>query len=40
MLGLTPTGRAAVEVMRLNRPGLLELRRLLVMAKLHPPNPS
>ena len=38
MLGLTPVGRATVEVLRLNRPGLIELRRLLVMAKLHPPS--
>lgn len=39
MLGLTPTGRATVEALKLNRPGLMELRRLLVLAKLHPPNP-
>lgn len=38
MLGLTPSGRATVESLRLNRPGLVGLRRLLVMAKLHPPR--
>ncbi|HEY0603341.1 MAG TPA: HNH endonuclease [Herpetosiphonaceae bacterium] len=35
--GLTPTGRATVEALRLNRPGLVNLRRLLVDAGEHPP---
>jgi len=38
--GLTATGRATVEGLRLNRPALLNLRWLLVQANLHPPNPK
>lgn len=37
IVGLTPTGRATVEALRLNRPGLVNLRRLLVDAGEHPP---
>lgn len=38
ILGLTPTGRATVEALRLNRAGLVELRRVLYAAGEHPPN--
>lgn len=34
--GRTPTGRATVITMNLNRPGLQNLRRLMVLADLHP----
>lgn len=37
MLGLTPTGRATIEVLQLNRIGLLNLRRVLYVVGEHPP---
>lgn len=37
ILGKTPCGRATIEALRLNRPGIVNLRRLLVKARLHPP---
>lgn len=37
MLGLTPTGRATVEKLDLNRSGLVNLRRILAAAAAHPP---
>jgi len=37
IVGLTPTGRATVEALRLNRPGLINLRRVLYTAGTHPP---
>ncbi len=37
ILGLTPTGRATVGALRLNRPGLVNLRRVLYTAGEHPP---
>ena len=37
ILGLTPIGRATVEKLRLNRAGLVNLRRILVEAGEHPP---
>ena len=37
ILGLTPTGRATVEALHLNRPGLITVRRLLYAAGEHPP---
>jgi hypothetical protein len=37
MVGLTPTGRATVEALRLNRSGVVNLRRLLVGVGKHPP---
>jgi hypothetical protein len=36
--GLTPTGRATVEKLQLNRPGLVNLRRVLRSAGEHPPR--
>ena len=38
LLGPTPTGRATVEKLDLNRPGVVNLRRLLLTAGLHPPE--
>lgn len=38
IVGLTPTGRASVEVMRLNREGLVNLRRVLFGMGEHPPE--
>lgn len=37
ILGLTSTGRATVESLRLNRDGLVNLRRILFAAGEHPP---
>lgn len=37
IIGLTPSGRATVEALQLNRPGLVALRRLLYAAGEHPP---
>jgi hypothetical protein len=36
--GLTPTGRATVEALRLNREGLVNLRRVLYAVGEHPPQ--
>lgn len=38
ILGLTPTGRATVARMQLNREGVVNLRRLLRAAGKHPPT--
>jgi 5-methylcytosine-specific restriction endonuclease McrA len=40
MLGKTPIGRAAVEKLRLNRPGVVNLRGLLRLINAHPPPRS
>lgn len=37
VLGVTPTGRATVEKLMLNRSGLVNLRRILAAAGAHPP---
>lgn len=37
IVGLTPTGRATVEALHLNRSGLVNLRRVLYAAGKHPP---
>lgn len=37
IIGKTPTGRATVVLLELNREGLLNLREVLGMAGLHPP---
>ena len=37
VVGLSPTGRATVEMLRLNREGLVNLRRVLFAAGAHPP---
>ena len=38
IIGLTPTGRATVETLRLNREGLVNLRRVLYAMGEHPPK--
>jgi hypothetical protein len=38
MIGLTPTGRATVERLRLNREGVVNLRRVLRTIDEHPPK--
>lgn len=38
IVGLTPTGRVTVELLRLNREGLVNLRRILYPMGEHPPN--
>lgn len=38
IIGLTPTGRATVETLHLNREGIRNLRRILYAAQQHPPN--
>jgi hypothetical protein len=37
IIGITPTGRATVETLSLNREGLVNLRRILYQAGEHPP---
>lgn len=37
IIGLTPTGRATVQTLRLNREGLVNLRRILYEMGEHPP---
>jgi HNH endonuclease len=37
MIGKTACGRATIDALILNRPGVVNLRRLLISAKLHPP---
>jgi HNH endonuclease len=39
MLALTPTGRATIAALQLNRPGLVNLRRVLYAIGEHPPRP-
>lgn len=38
ILGISPIGRATVIALSLNRQGLMNLRRVLYMAKEHPPS--
>jgi HNH endonuclease len=38
IVGITPTGRATVNALNLNRPGVKNIRRLLAIANLHPPS--
>jgi len=38
VIGKTPCGRVTVEALRLNRYGVVNLRRLLFAANLHPPE--
>jgi len=37
VIGVSPEGRATVEALRLNRPGLVNLRRVLYAVAEHPP---
>lgn len=38
LIGLTATGRATIHTLQLNRPGLVNLRGVLVRARVHPPQ--
>ncbi|WP_449418583.1 HNH endonuclease [Phormidium nigroviride] len=38
VIGKTPCGRATINALRLNRTGVMNLRRLLVREGLHPPE--
>lgn len=38
ILGITPTGRATVDALKLNRNELMNLRRIRLLADLHPPS--
>jgi HNH endonuclease len=38
IVGLTPTGRATVETLKVNQPKIVNLRRILLLAGLHPPK--
>jgi hypothetical protein len=38
IVGLTPTGRATVEMLHLNREGVVNLRWILFLVGLHPPD--
>jgi HNH endonuclease len=40
VVGLSSTGRATVTLLRLNRVGLLNMRRLLYSVGKHPPSPE
>ena len=38
MIGKTPTGRATIALLQINREGVVNLRKLLLMVGLHPPT--
>jgi hypothetical protein len=38
IIGLTPTGRATVNTLRMNRTGVMNMRRVLFVSGLHPPT--
>ncbi|HID50453.1 MAG TPA: hypothetical protein EYP41_00240 [Anaerolineae bacterium] len=38
IIGLTPIGRATIEVLKLNRPSVVNLRRVLQAVRKHPPQ--
>jgi hypothetical protein len=38
VVGLTPIGRATVDLLKINRTNAINLRKLLKMADLHPPH--
>jgi len=38
IIGLTPTGRASIDTLCLNRTGVMNLRQLLSLVKKHPPK--
>jgi hypothetical protein len=40
IVGITPSGRATVYELQLNRPGVVELRRVLLAVGEHPPRPA
>ncbi|PZD73981.1 hypothetical protein C1752_01810 [Acaryochloris thomasi RCC1774] len=38
LIGTTAIGRATIETLKLNRTGVVNLRKLLILARLHPPS--
>jgi hypothetical protein len=38
IIGLTPTGQATIDALRMNRPQLIRLRRMWVKMREHPPQ--
>jgi hypothetical protein len=40
IIGLTPTGRASISALQLNRKGLVNIRRVLRAIGEHPPHPN
>jgi hypothetical protein len=40
IVGLTPTGRATVEALKMNRTGLVNMRQVLYLIGKHPPQLS
>jgi len=40
IVGLTPTGRATLEALQMNRLGLINIRQLLYAIGKHPPRPN
>lgn len=38
IIGLTPAGRATVSALQMNRPGVMNMRRVLFASGLHPPG--
>jgi hypothetical protein len=38
VVGLTAIGRATINALQMNRAGVVNMRKLLLMAGLHPPN--
>jgi len=38
LVGLTPTGRATIALLRMNRPVLVQMRRYWIALGLHPPD--
>jgi hypothetical protein len=40
LIGLTPTGRATIGLLRMNRPQLIRVRRMWVAMEEHPPDPA
>ncbi|AEE49892.1 HNH endonuclease [Haliscomenobacter hydrossis] len=40
ILGKTPVGRSTIETLKLNRPGLINIRHVFILVGLHPPNNS
>jgi hypothetical protein len=38
MLGITPTGRATIDLLQTNRDGVVNMRRVLTIMNEHPPD--
>ncbi len=38
MIGITPTGRATIALLQTNRPGVCNMRQILVVMGYHPPD--